>query len=1269
MDPEKLYPLATGAMRKKIEAAMHENPAHSGFVVEHVSWKRWGREFLESLEILLSQGSPNILDEKIRLVSDRRGPIVLANYQAARDLGRRAGGAGVTIANAHKDAPRVRVNLDIFAAKPRAEVRTTDVRRKAGSALLTGLVTPLAAFAGMYRSGDDDFLSYFMNEHPVGFWIWTALMVFTLANLVRTNKHLSMNRYRRSISRVNPSRRQQILDGILRQMQFYLKRISAVEENIRARQAAVAMIKTWQAEEESGNEKHMRISPVDPEVFAAKERELRSMLERFPIKRFRELFLKAAMAATDSGSQDLIEVFRKYRYFMKIRNAFAPAKGVRSAVHYSFSPGPEAAEHLSPQSDDPEDDPEFERLLRATLSREELNERLGKVSGVDEAVAEARAQEDFDAVILEAFGDVRFEDAGARLAMVSFLGSLAQDRLENPVYVRQAAVTALRKIGGSDSLALANQAMEDPDMLSREVRLPAKCSRREAIEKIVEGMTWVLGTEAVREQYSGVQKRIRRLFRENPGMLGFLKKYPLRLFSIQDKPKIDSIILGDFRRYWFNVVGLIHFQFEIDGDRSIPHEVKRTMEVRSRETPIDMGLAVEIFKNQFLLSGVVHHEYLHYTGILSEGVVLLKQINFMKGLIVRKTLFMLEKNREAAERELALAMGEMGILPLANYFADSADDKYLAGLNADILRLYGPDHMSADQVEEESARIIDSISRYIEQRNSELSAERLLDPGKTLYEPLSDRDKDRIRRLVKETRSIRNTLTLDEFRSIKDKSFASTVWDAYLAQGGGRIFSEIAAFLKVVSSGTSDRLGARSENRFGDEFVSGGKVRESRPAGETSYDADGERLESLLRRARSDRDVIGNEIGMLERDPAKLRNPRSNESRRLAILEKQEAEAQDRVTRYERQLADHKSRPELRLLMGDEGAFFSNLIDPSQIVLDNRSIVPQGAQAARAGSQVAPKETRAELRMTANAPVRKRVRKTVKETEEPLPVVDRFAVANGLGMELKLLREERLSDRTLAAVAHGGVLALDATSAEILQSVREVQAALNLTGISDALKAFSAAASSDPGLLLAPSDAKGGLVVPVSGLPEIGQIARDVFAMIVNTEVRKAYVAEGISADTARSVLASFAHVRDLKGNPVLGRLEIVPAAKGDMIRAVTGAGAALAYRLGMKPCDVLVLLEGARYAAIREKIAETALVSDLGERADLAPARDYLAMGAAMLNVRLDNDAWTLLNQRVADALRKKDGFFEMDRNALAGLAAILTQIFAQERATATAA
>lgn len=80
-------------------------------------------------------------------------------------------------------------------------------------------------------------------------------------------------------------------------------------------------------------------------------------------------------------------------------------------------------------------------------------------------------------------------------------------------------------------------------------------------------------------------------------------------------------------------------------------------------------------------------------------------------------------------------------------------------------------------------------------------------------------------------------------------------------------------------------------------------------------------------------------------------------------------------------------------------------------------------------------------------------------------------------------------------------------------------------------------------------------------------------------------------------------------------------------------------------------------------------ILSDLGERADLMAARDYLAGWASMLNVRLDNEQWALLNQKVVDALRKKDGFFEVNRDALAGLAQILSRIFAQEQATAIAA
>jgi adenylate kinase len=820
VDAETEYPRATRAIRKKIETAMHRNPAYSGFVVEHILWEKLGLELLEDLEVLLAQGSPSMLNEEVRLVPERRGPIVLADYQAARDQVRMNGGDAVMIENAHIDAPRVRVNLNIFAANPRAEVRLTEAQRKVGLApLLAGLMTPFAAFAGTFDSQVDNFLSYCIDQHPVALLIYLALVVFIVRSLIRTNKRSSLNRYRRSVSPEDPMRRQQILDGVLKQMQSYLEKISAVEKNIKARLAALAAIQSQQEEQPGKGKRKIELS-ADPEILLWREEELQILLARFNVPRFRELFLKAAMAATESRSNDLIAAFQKNRYLMKVRQAYAPVKDSRSSVSYGVAPRPEVPDLVS--SPRLSEETEFQRLVRQSREPERANERSGRLSGVDEAAVEIRAQEDFDAAILEMFGDIPFhETADARKGMVSFLGTIALERLEYSVYVRQAAVTALRKIGGSDSLAMAAQAMEDPDMLSREVRLPEKCSRREAIDRIVEGMTWVLGREAVREQYSGVHERIRRLFRDNAGMLSFLKKYPLRLFSIRDKPKIDSIILGDFRRYWFNVVGIIHFQSENGWDRSTLHEVKRTIEIRARETPVDMGLAVEIFKNQFLLSGVVRHEYLHYTGVLSEGVVLLRQINFMKTLLVRATVFMAEKKREAVERELVSVMQQMGILSFANYFVPSGDNEYLAGLNANLLRVYGPDHMSSAQIEAESAKIVGSISKFIEDRNRELSAERLLDPSKTLYEPLSEGDKDRIRTLVRETRSIRNTLTPDEFGEIMTETSAARVWEAYVARGGGSSFAAAARNLWGLRPGVmqgqhasdSHRSEAREMNR------------------------------------------------------------------------------------------------------------------------------------------------------------------------------------------------------------------------------------------------------------------------------------------------------------------------------------------------------------------------------------------------------------------------------------------------------------------------
>ena len=293
-----------------------------------------------------------------------------------------------------------------------------------------------------------------------------------------------------------------------------------------------------------------------------------------------------------------------------------------------------------------------------------------------------------------------------------------------------------------------------------------------------------------------------------------------------------------------------------------------------------------------------------------------------------------------------------------------------------------------------------------------------------------------------------------------------------------------------------------------------------------------------------------------------------------------------------------------------------------------------------------------------------------RNAKDALPIDERYAVATGLDIDLMTLSEAGLSDRTLAAVAHRGVFAPDVTASEILQSALEVRSALTRgSQYASMLKRLVDASAKDPGSLLAPSDAKGGLVVPTSGLPTAMEIARDVFSMIVNTQVRKTYVSEGTSDISVRSLLGAFASIRDLNGDPVLERLEIIPVKKGRLVHAVSDAGSLLAHRLGLDAQDMVVLLEGPHFAAMKGKFAQTVIVSDLQGSDGLVMARDHLVMRAAMMNVRLDNDAWTLLNQKIADALKKRDGFFEVDHDALVGLAQILNQIFAHDRLTATAA
>ncbi len=419
------------------------------------------------------------------------------------------------------------------------------------------------------------------------------------------------------------------------------------------------------------------------------------------------------------------------------------------------------------------------------------------------------ADEGYYAALLEKFGAIGFRNASeARGRMVALLGEVAMNGLDYAVYVRQSAVTALRDIGGDDAKAMVEKAMQDPDMLCREVRIAKTCSEDEAIGRIVGGVYWILGKEKAQGQYPHIVETIKYLFAKNPEILEFLKKYPLRLFSINDKSKMDSIVLGDFRKYWFQAVGIIHLRYGGLGEGAGGwQEINRTIEIRSQDSPVDMGLGVELFGNNHLLAGVVYHEYQHYKGILSEGETLLRQVDFMKSIIAEDGLGMPKDEMEKCEKDLAATMGQMGISSLGYYFTAGIGDDYLETLNSSILKVYGPDNMTEPQIENATDEVIDSLCKWISRRNSQLEIERLSDPGKKLYELLSDENKVKIKNLVKKTRQIRNSLTSKEFSSIMaDDIELLTKWDRYTAAGGGRIFAEVIDRQQMATDSNLDEL-------------------------------------------------------------------------------------------------------------------------------------------------------------------------------------------------------------------------------------------------------------------------------------------------------------------------------------------------------------------------------------------------------------------------------------------------------------------------------
>ena len=397
--------------------------------------------------------------------------------------------------------------------------------------------------------------------------------------------------------------------------------------------------------------------------------------------------------------------------------------------------------------------------------------------------------------LFDALGSMQFTGKEEDInVLLGFLGSIASDNLEQPVNVRQAAVTVLRKIPTDEAREIEKNAMEDPDMLNREVKIGKEASIEEATEKIIDGIQWLAGEKETEKDLPAVRANIAYLFDQNPDILDFLHKYPLRLFSMKDKQKIDSCVLGDFRRYWFQILGLIYFHYSYM-DNSYK-EYARRLELRHRDSVVDMGIAIEVFRNKYLLASVIYHEYLHYKGIHSEGEARLRQMTYMKGLIAEDMLAADSAERERLEQELASAIVNSGLGNIGEDLIFNLDDKnvlefYIDKFNGLIEKLYGPDDMSPDKMEAEADKILSEMENYIARRNQALEAERQLDPSKTLFEPVGEVVKYQIRKLIQKSKHVNNKLTRWRFKSIlRDMRRQRKQWARYKALGGDKSLAQ-----------------------------------------------------------------------------------------------------------------------------------------------------------------------------------------------------------------------------------------------------------------------------------------------------------------------------------------------------------------------------------------------------------------------------------------------------------------------------------------------
>jgi hypothetical protein len=268
------------------------------------------------------------------------------------------------------------------------------------------------------------------------------------------------------------------------------------------------------------------------------------------------------------------------------------------------------------------------------------------------------------------------------LHLIRTQGNMDEDAKARIFESIRSAVTGEKSIDFCEKRIQLFDASELPDLidsLRKSLRWMVEIAEGEYADK---GFPqWGKTQRECMKPYGKLDETATLLNKHLPGLMGFLKKYPLRLMRRDH----HMSVLGNFVVKGCN----IELWTRYTPPKHVGEVRRRYIKLCDRTIPNSMGIYYRLFGHPILAIPVVYHEYLHYTGIKNEAEVIMREIIFARGLIAKSAP---RDSNFVPQYEMTLVkeITEVDMIGLImQLFHDFRDDKILKEFNMAIAATYG----------------------------------------------------------------------------------------------------------------------------------------------------------------------------------------------------------------------------------------------------------------------------------------------------------------------------------------------------------------------------------------------------------------------------------------------------------------------------------------------------------------------------------------------------------------------------------------------------